>query len=837
MIIVLVRLLRIVLDISDDFRRLLESDNFSVREVKRIAHEDMRRRWAYRERQERLHAQQELAIKEQVSQLTLSIANGSFPGLGNTGAKAEELVVVKAKIGEMEEGLRQLRLDVRRIFSNLESSTSDIDTKIETESRKITGEFNIYRSQTALRFNDVKESVVILQAEMKTQFESEKKRLEQLEERLQSINCRLEGEQSRVEPLIAEQQRMQSVLDAVKSELRVTDTQVDALSGRIERAVSASTTTVDSNKRMERVLTESAEYYDVELKFMRTHVTETMAALEEMKAQKQQFVQRVDDQMRAMLQDLNTYVERLPPGGELLEICQQYEDMWVRLHYEGTEGSAELNSLSDRLHNQVAQVALRIAHHIATAADRLVLSRWTAASTGKKAAQNPQEAPYAYQRANAGTATSISNNVRKASILVAATTTTNATTGPETPDREDNIFLGEGVQVDATWHMPTVDLVEQVRDELLQNYMDTGLVALLKQRDAVSGPPGLLKSTGRATFQRKLKRAVDSALSKYTIMVSPLQTHNAAALAVGRIPHRSIQGGGDACVSCGHHIQLSNPPAEVPVAVPRRPHSAQLSNRRIFTDTNTTIPTNDTMTTTAIPTASSGINAVGVATSDTPRSIESAPEAGGFIIREEIYRPDSPLSQISVAMTKKGTAIPYIASFGDTFESVPRFKQTTLEEPTSEFAVRKVRPASASAATRHRDAVRHSHIQQQQVDVKHSNTINQRTVGRENTIVKALYHSSSANSTGNSARNTIHSTSGNTMPMQNIGTRRGAGFEAHMAVSGQASEQLAQQLACQFQQDASFLGTEVRKIDAVDVLAPLQMSRKIYGIHNNSNVK
>jgi hypothetical protein len=52
---------------------LLNSDNFSVYEVKRIAHEDMKRRWAHRARQERLLLQQEGAIREHVHKVTMAI--------------------------------------------------------------------------------------------------------------------------------------------------------------------------------------------------------------------------------------------------------------------------------------------------------------------------------------------------------------------------------------------------------------------------------------------------------------------------------------------------------------------------------------------------------------------------------------------------------------------------------------------------------------------------------------------------------------------------------------------------------------------------------------------
>lgn len=61
------------LAISDDFHRLLNSENFSVYEVKRIAHDDMKRRWAHRARQERLLLQQESAIREHVHKVTMAI--------------------------------------------------------------------------------------------------------------------------------------------------------------------------------------------------------------------------------------------------------------------------------------------------------------------------------------------------------------------------------------------------------------------------------------------------------------------------------------------------------------------------------------------------------------------------------------------------------------------------------------------------------------------------------------------------------------------------------------------------------------------------------------------
>lgn len=720
---------------------------------------------------------------------------------------------MRAKIAEVEETLQQIRQEQRRMFNNMESASTETDAKIEAEGHKIAAEFNIYRSQVAVRFNDCKEGLANLKADVKSQFEAEHRRVTHLEDRLKLIDRRLDGEQSKIAPLQAEQQRMQSMLDALKSELRVTDTQVDALSGQIERATVASLSTVESNHRLEKVLSENAEYYDVELRFMRAHVAETVSSLAEMKEEKLAFVNKVDSTIQGMLQDLNSFVERLPSGAELFAICRDYEDMWVRLHYEGPGSSPQLAALPDQLHARVAQAALRIAHHMASAADRLVLSRWTAAGTAKKAIPNPQEAPAARGRTVTSATAATSHSVGRQQQQDHATSThllseVRPETDGDAGTRTAAATLGVGKQVEAAWGTPSTDLVEQVREELLQTYLADGLGALLKAADAKEGPPGLLKSTGRATFQRKLRKSIEAALTKHPVMEDPAQTSSAAALSLGRMSRKQqlqrLAAQSDTCVSCGHELgRAQTAPFIHPIAVATTRTNSSATDRRTY----------------QYPTLAQ--------TTQEP-AVEDDPHTHTSFTAIEENRPDSPLSQISVTVRRSPT------SFARPPPEFPRDEQKrevatiVLAQPpvpsaTANYSTN-TRPlsASASASTRHREAVRHSH--QAATAATASDTLdktppNMRSAGRETSLF---------------VRQQVQHTSSPPQLQQPHSARIAAGFEVPRAAGQQASTHLAGQLASRFRQDASIQGVDVRKMDASDVLGSLQMSRKLYGTHSGN---
>jgi hypothetical protein len=814
--------------------------------VKRIAKDDMRRRWALRERQERLLAQQESAIREQVQKVTIAMTKEGFPALGGPAMKSEEVQAMARKIAEMEDGLRQVRLEMRRVFNNMETAASETDAKIEAESRRAAAEFNVYRSQVAVRFNDAKEGLTLLQNEMRAQFDAEQRRLVHLEDRLKMIDRRLDGEQSKIAPLVAEQQRMESLVDSLKGEMRVTDTQVDALHGKIDRAAAASLSTVDSNKRLERVLGENAEYYDVELRFMRTHVEETVRSLQDMHSERRAFVSQVEATIQGMMTDLNSFVERLPSGAELFEMCREYEELWVRLHHEGA-----VKEIPDALHSKVAQVSLRIAHHIAASADRLVLARWTAASTGRKAVSNPQEAPSAFVRGS--TTTSARAKAHVLSELVPETTTLDAAAAT-TANREAG-GLDEGMQVEATWDVPSADLVEQVRDELLEKYLATGFVTLLRAADEKNGPPGMLKATGRATFQRKLKRAIEAALTKHSVMVDPLQTSGGAALSLARVSRKHQLGAKstasqrldaecDACVSCGQGLAniaaIQGAPSRtaelsgVPVA---RPLSGQQRAATASFIRTYTYPANLVSSTKAGRWDATSETAAALLDEELREDDQRHDDAYEHLPETDraesapweqptaSYRPDSPLSQISVTMTKKLTA-------AAAWEARPLPDSAVLEQEAAP-ARTKARPlsASASASTRHREALKHSHSNTLgAVDMGSSSAsrapqaVNMRTVGRET----ALILQPQATLTGGPAFSVAEQQQ---FQRTVAGARVGAGFEVPIPVPVQSSSQLAAQLASRFKQDATFHGTDTRKVDPGEALQSLQTSRKLVGLH------
>lgn len=688
----------------------------------------------------------------------------------------------------MEEGLCTVRLDLRRAMNEQADSDATVDAKIEAECRKVTSELSIFRSQVAVRFNDCKEGLLALQADMRTQFEAERKRMVRVEDHLKIIERRLDGEQSRVAPLVAEQQRMQSLLDGMKSELRCTDTQLGALHGQIDRALGASTNTVESNKRMERTLAENAEYYDVELKFMRTHVTDTVASLAAMKAEKRTFVESVESRIEVMLNDLNNFVERLPLPRELFDVCVEYEGMWVRLHSEGIEGTAELQSLPDKLHNKVSQLALRIAHHIAAAADRLVLARWTAGSTAKKATTNPQEAPKLFPVhggapgvASSGVKSGSSNGQQRESVLTelqpeSAAASGGAGAGAGVSPMLEGDHLTENMQVKVSFNMPSADLIEQVRDELFQNYLSTGFIALLRASDEALGPPGLLKSTGRATFQRKLKKAVEAALTKYPVMLDPAQASQAAALSLARsskkqqlarftshtgqavsLPKR-LNTEFDTCVSCGHELaaqlhlaqsQQQQAQALVPDCSTTnngmpvlqeliRPYSGIIRPPPINTDysityhinNNNNIHSTPSMASLVVPSHSPVQHPPPFGqlrrqdTPATPLDLFGSLDEGSSSdelnqqAQSQPGRPASPLSRISVTLTKKARPHSGTAPATATFASISNNARDSNNTEWSKLqsARSNKRPASASAALRHREAVKDAMRQQEQAE-------------------------------------------------------------------------------------------------------------------------
>jgi hypothetical protein len=622
--------------------------------------------------------------------------------------------------------------------------------------------------------------------------------------------------------------------------MRVTDTQVDALHGKIDRAAAASLSTVDSNKRLERMLGENAEYYDVELRFMRTHVEETVRSLQEMHGERRAFVSQVEAAIQGMMADLNSFVERLPPASELFEICREYEELWVRMHHEGA-----VKEIPDALHGRVAQVSLRIAHHIAASADRLVLARWTAAATGKKAVSNPQEAPSAFVRGGAAMpSVSARTKAHVLSEQVPETTTFDAVVTTTAAGG-----LDEGVQVDAAWDTPSADLVEQVRDELLEKYMASGLVALLRAADERNGPPGILKATGRATFQRKLKRAIEAALTKHPVMVDPLQTSNGAALSLARVSRKHQLGVKstasqrlaaecDTCVSCGQGLASIASRATDLALVAGRPLSGQQRAATAASSRTYTYPAN--LATSMLSGRLGGTTETAVALlGEELRRDGDLGEDGDFEPLVEAdregweqpsssYRPDSPLSQISVTMTKRLTA-------AATWEARP-LPASIAPEPHTEPARAKARPlsASASASTRHREALKHSQSGNLgAVDVSPSTAgratqaVNMRTVGRETAHLLQQQQLQVNTPPGMATTSAADQQSQRAV----VSARMAAGFEVPIPVPVQSSTQLAAQLASRFKQDTTFHSADTRKVDPGDALQSLQTSRKLFGLH------
>lgn len=663
----------------------------------------------------------------------------------------------------MEEGLCSMRLEMRKILNELQNSDAAVDAKVEAEGRKITGEFNIYRSQVAVRFNDCKEGLLSLQQDVRGQFETEQKRLVRLEDHLKIIERRLDGEQSKIAPLVAEQQRMQSLLDGMKSELRCTDTQLGALHGQIDRAIGASHNTVESNHRMERTLAENSEYYDVELKFMRTHVTETVANLAAMKAEKQAFMENVETRVQSMLNDLNNFVERLPTGQELFDVCVEYEHMWGRLHSDGLEGTAELQALPDKLHGKVSQLSLRIAHHIAAAADRLVLARWTAGATAKKASINPQDAP---KFVPGGVTNRIEGGMRD--TVLSGLHPESFAAGGESAASIESAYLTDNLQVKVSFNMPNAHLVEQVRDELFHNYLSAGFISLLRASDDAEGPPGLLKSTGRATFQRKLKQAVEAALTKYPVMLDPTQASHAAALSLARSSKKhqlarfTAQTGQavslakrlnaefDTCVSCGHELaaQLHPRPGAQQMQVLMQAHTA--ANTIEYAHSVANFPK---MNENGRPGSALRVQPPNYLSTPTfaslaapPHSPVQHPPPHGSLKRQdtpatpldmfgsldgsssdEVHfssRPTSPLSHISVTMIKKARPQSGRAPATNATFSFASVGNNAPDEGGKWSSVPK-RPASASAALRHREAVKDAHKHQEPVRLMNMNDSSQ----------------------------------------------------------------------------------------------------------------
>jgi len=95
--------------------------------------------------------------------------------------------------------------------------------------------------------------------------------------------------------------------------------------------------------------------------------------------------------VQLMTVDLDNFVERMSRVQKIFDICMDYEDMWVRLHSEGLDRGPKLHQPPDILHERISHLSLRIAHHIAAAADRLVLAQWSGGLTGKKPPINSQQ--------------------------------------------------------------------------------------------------------------------------------------------------------------------------------------------------------------------------------------------------------------------------------------------------------------------------------------------------------------------------------------------------------------------------------------------------------------
>jgi ElaB/YqjD/DUF883 family membrane-anchored ribosome-binding protein len=491
--------------VSDDLRRLLESENFSVGHVKRIAHDDMKRRWAVREEQERLQKVQEKSMFEVIRKVTLEYISRTAGGMGAAGS-AVEVSAVNAKVGLMQEAIKDLRLEVRRVLNQLDTIGAEQSSRTDNEIRKTVAEFNSYRSQVAVRFNETKESIVSLQTEMRFRLESERSRLTGVSERIIAFENEILNASKKVSDLIGEQETLKSVCAAQSLKLHDTDIKILHVLEKLQLASIESQRTIENNSRMERILLENAEFYDEELNTLRKQMSDSVKKVKVLHDERLDFVQVTEKKLLGMATELNDYVEKLPNSDEIFRLCLEYESWWVSLHTHGLEINETSAAVPDLLHRHIADLAFRIAYYVDKAANRLVLTSWTAGSTGRKPVSNPQSAPKFHV------------SVSKSNSKV------------DTPPSSRNVLLTENIGGDlmvngdlslgrklvSTWNMPSdSSLINSVREELLQKYLSDGYVECLKQADSSGGVPGYLRGAGRAMFHRKLLAAVHMALQKH----------------------------------------------------------------------------------------------------------------------------------------------------------------------------------------------------------------------------------------------------------------------------------------------------------------------------------
>ena len=565
--------------------RLLQSENVDLAKLKQAAYDDIKRRWAHRDRMLVVQKKQEAAIAAQVKRIS---EEGGF-----AGAMTPERA---AKLDEAEEQLQLLRKDVRKVFNAMEDSREAAGRRIEVESRKLQGELNGFKNLFQQKVTKDKETSTAQQADAMMRFSEHNKRLKAVEEQLEVVVKHQSEEVERLKPLHSTQEQLVEQVARLEKALASAEGRLSSLERQIGQSVAATEANIQSNERLEAAVRESSEYYDVELRYMRHHVSETLSGFAEMRRSNKAFGKAVSRHVVQVTEDLNRFVMKLPTAPQLLALCQRYESLWVRLHHEGAEGSPDLSNLPDLLHDAIASCARHIAHHVADAATRLVLARWVGAFTGRKIANSraPPAAPAFTNSLQRSNPTAASSNTPSGSVgtpdgrrLGGPDSRTedldqghNGTDGGgscgRTSANVDSVAtdvvesLRHAAPHEALQHSellqnmtaslggtlpvaPGRDLVEQVREELLQKYL-AGFVALLQSADRAgssaassaavtadlelttpgpesadavaattraAGLPGLLRSNARATFQRKLRRAIDIALTAEPLIADP----------------------------------------------------------------------------------------------------------------------------------------------------------------------------------------------------------------------------------------------------------------------------------------------------------------------------
>mmetsp|Transcript_14730 Transcript_14730/g.24558 ORF Transcript_14730/g.24558 Transcript_14730/m.24558 type:complete len:245 (+) Transcript_14730:755-1489(+) len=161
-----------------------------------------------------------------------------------------------------------------------------------------------------------------------------------------------------------------------------------------------------------------------------------------------------------MTVDLDNFVERMSRVQKIFDICMDYEDMWVRLHSEGLDRGPKLHQPPDILHERISHLSLRIAHHIAAAADRLVLAQWSGGLTGKKPPINSQQK------------LSIATHVSDGPLLIEKRSKLSSDTNQNWAAGVDvlpELILDQTKALRESGFDPTPDLIAHIREELFQN--------------------------------------------------------------------------------------------------------------------------------------------------------------------------------------------------------------------------------------------------------------------------------------------------------------------------------------------------------------------------------